>query len=87
MPDKATKHIARHQVPVGDVRGNKIKIEDGDTGKKSWRVGTSGMARDFDGDPIAHNFNRSGMKPYRANQAKQSGKHGGGYKPKMGSGK
>lgn len=35
---------------------------DGDTQKVGWRQGTTGMSKDFDGDPVAQNKNREGLK-------------------------
>lgn len=63
LPDKPTKHIERPQAPIGAVKNGKIKVLDGDTGKISWRQGRTGMSRDFDGDPVSTNHNRSGLKP------------------------
>lgn len=62
LPDKASKHISRKQSPVGTVKDGKIKIKDGATGKISYRQGTTGMSRDYDGDPISANFNAQDMK-------------------------
>jgi len=62
LPKKATKHIPKHQAPIGTIRGQKRKVLDGETQKESWRQGSKGFARDWDGDPIARNYNRSKMK-------------------------
>lgn len=44
------------------VKGRKRKVKDGDTGKESWRQTSRGFLRDWDGDPTAKNYNRSGLK-------------------------
>lgn len=62
LPDKPVKHIARKQAPIGAVRDDRIKVMDGKTGKVRWRKGRGGFARDWDGDPIAVNYNRSRLK-------------------------
>lgn len=62
MPDDSTKHIAKPQLPVGSVKNGKVRIKDGTTGEVSWRSGRSGMSRDWDGDPIATNYNRADAK-------------------------
>lgn len=62
MPDKSTKHVPKKQWPVGMVRRGKLKVRDGATQKTSWRQGTTGFARDWDGDPIAVNYNKPGLK-------------------------
>lgn len=49
-------------MPIGGVKDSKMKVIDGDTGKVSWRQGKKGFSRDFDGDPIAQNKNRKGLK-------------------------
>ena len=48
---------------MGAVKNGKVKVKDGDTGEESWRSGRSGMARDWDGDAIATNYNKRDMKP------------------------
>lgn len=63
LPDKATKHIPKKRLPVGAVKNGKVRVKDGTTGKTSWRSGRSGMGRDWDGDPIATNYNKKDMKP------------------------
>lgn len=63
LPDKATKHIPKHQVPIGAVKDGKVKIKDGETGKVGWRQGKKGFRRDYDGEPIAANFNNKDLKP------------------------
>lgn len=63
LPDKTTKHIQRPQAPIGTVKNGKIKVLDGDSGKIAWRQGTTGMSKDFDGDPTAVNHNKAGLKP------------------------
>jgi len=72
LPKKSTKHTTQKQAPVGAIRNGKIKVMNGDTGKVSWRQGRKGFARDWDGEPIARNYNRSGMKT----QPKHSPKSG-----------
>lgn len=62
LPDKATKHKPKKQLPIGATKGGKVKVKDGETGKVSWRSGRSGMKRDWDGDPIARNYNRADAK-------------------------
>lgn len=62
LPDKPIKHIPRKQAPVGAQRDGKVKVMDGETGKVRWRKGKGGFARDWDGDPIAVNYNKAGMK-------------------------
>lgn len=63
LPDKATKHITKPTWPIGMVKGRKRKVKDGDTGVESWRQTSKGFLRDWDGDPIANNYNKSGLKP------------------------
>jgi hypothetical protein len=63
LPTKATKHITRHQQPVGAVKGGRLKVQDGDTGKISWRQGNIGFSKDWDGEPIAENYNAKDLKP------------------------
>ena len=53
LPEKATKHIPKRQLPIGSTRKGKIKIMDGKTGKIKWRSMKSGMVRDLDGDAIS----------------------------------
>lgn len=62
MPDKSTKHVPKRRKKVGAIKDGKLKVKDGDTGKESWRQGKKGFARDWDGEPIAVNYNRSGLK-------------------------
>lgn len=62
LPDKSSKHIPVHQPPVGATRKGKMKIQDGDTKKVSWRSGKHGFLRDYDGDPIATNYSNRDMK-------------------------
>lgn len=62
LPDKSTKHIRKPQAPLGATKNGKIKVKDGETGKVSWRSGRSGMKRDWDGEPIARNYNRADAK-------------------------
>lgn len=62
MPDKGTKHIPRPQLPVGAVKGGKVKVKDGDTGSVTWRSGRKGMLRDWDGDAISTRYNKKDAK-------------------------
>ena len=81
MPDKATKHIPKHRQPVGAVKDGRVKIQDGYTKKISWRQGTKGMSRDWDGDPIATNYNYEGLKNRPQHHAKKGSRRT--HKPKM----
>jgi hypothetical protein len=83
LPPKSTKHISRKQAPIGAERKGKIKIIDGDTGTISWRQVRTGMSRDDDGDPIAHNRNYSEMKP-RPHHKAHIGQKKKGMTPHMG---
>ena len=74
LPDKATKHIERHRKPVGTVKEGKIKVKDGDTGRVTWRQGTTGMLRDWDGDPIATAYNRAEAKKTPKHNPRETGK-------------
>lgn len=82
LPDKPTKHIPRKQAPIGARKDGKVKIIDGETGKVRWRQGRRGFARDWDGDPIAQNYNRADAKkkPRHKPRMGKRPKH----KPKMG---
>jgi hypothetical protein len=62
LPDKPVKHIPVHQQPVGAKRKMKMKIQDGTTGKVSWRSGKKGFVRDYDGDAISTNYSNKDMK-------------------------
>lgn len=62
MPKKPFKHIAKPNWPIGSVKNGKIKVKDGATGKTSWRQGTKGFSRDWDGDPISTNYNKKDLK-------------------------
>ena len=53
MPDKATKHIPKKQLPIGSTRRGKLKVMDGKTGKIKWRSLRSGAVKDLDADPIS----------------------------------
>lgn len=44
------------------VKQGRLKILDGDTQRVSWRQGKRGFSRDWDGDPIAQNYNKEGLK-------------------------
>jgi hypothetical protein len=84
LPDNGTKHIAKPQANIGDVHGGKIKVIDGTTGKESWRQGTTGMSKDWDGDPIATNYGRAGMKNRPQHHPKVGSKKRG-HAPSMGN--
>ena len=77
LPDKGTKHIPKAQANIGETRGHKIKFIDGTTGKESWRQGSTGMLKDWDGDPISTNYNRAGMKNRPQHHAKIGAKKRG----------
>ena len=72
LPDRATPKVPRHQMPIGAVKDGKMKVLDGDTQKVSWRQGRKGFSKDFDGDPIAQNKNRAGLKKRPKHQAHHS---------------
>jgi len=84
LPDKGTKHIAKPQAPIGSIKDGKIKVVDGRTGKEAWRQGTTGMSKDWDGDPVSRNYNRAGMKKQPQHHPKMGGKHRS-HQPYMGS--
>lgn len=84
LPDKGTKHIPKPQAPIGAVKNGKLKIIDGRTGKESWRQGTTGFLKDFDGDPTAKNHNRAGLKNRPQHHAKMAAKRRS-HKAYMGS--
>ena len=58
MPKRTTRHIPKPQHPLGWVKEGKIKVQDGETGKVSWRGVRRGLLADFDGDPTStrHNY-------------------------------
>lgn len=62
LPDKPIKKIPKHQAPVGARKKNKLKVQDGATGKIAWRSGKKGFRRDYDGDPTAANYSDRDMK-------------------------
>lgn len=62
LPDKPVKHIPKKQAPIGARKDDKLKTIDGETGAVRWRKGKGGFARDWDGDPIAVNYNRADAK-------------------------
>lgn len=62
LPDKAIKHIARHQLPVGSKNKGRLKVKDGDTGKVSWRSGKKGFVKDYDEDPTSVVYANQDMK-------------------------
>jgi hypothetical protein len=47
---------------LGWVKDGKIKVQDGDTGKVSWRSVRRGLMADFDGDPTSTRHNYSEAK-------------------------
>lgn len=65
LPKRGTKHIPKHREAVGTIRDGKIKVRDGDTGKESWRSGRSGVSADWDGDAIAHNFDKESLEAFK----------------------
>lgn len=75
LPDKGTKHIPKPQAPIGSTKDGKMKVIDGRTGKESWRQGTRGFLKDFDGDPTAANHNRAGLKNRPQHHSRMSVKH------------
>lgn len=80
LPNKPTKHIKKPQPLVGAVKNGKLKVLDGDTGKTSWRQGTTGMSRDWDGDPISSNYNLSGIKSRPTHSPKMGSQRKSGRK-------
>jgi hypothetical protein len=84
LPDKSTRHIPKPQAPIGAKKNGKLKIVDGRTGKVSWRQGTKGFLKDFDGDPTATNHNKAGMKQRPTHSPKMGAKKRG-HRPNMGS--
>lgn len=84
LPDKATKHIPKPQAPIGSKNKGKIKVIDGRTGKESWRQGTKGMIKDFDGDPIAVNHTAKNAKKKPHHSPRMAVKHKA-HRPYMGS--
>ena len=62
MPKKATKHITVHPSPIGTIKDGKIKVLDGETQTTSWRQGTKGMLKDFDGEPTSEQHNLKDLK-------------------------
>lgn len=83
LPDKGTKHIPKPQAPIGAKKNGKMKVIDGRTGKESWRQGTKGFMKDFDGDPTAMNHNRAGLKNRPQHHARMNAKKRG-HRPSMG---
>lgn len=59
---KKRKHIPKHRDPVGTVKNGRVKIQDGDTGKVSWRQSKSGFLRSVDGEPTSKRYQYSQMK-------------------------
>lgn len=70
------KHIPKPQHPVGTKKKLKLKVQDGTTGKVSWRSGKKGFLRDYDGDPTSTNHNRSDFKPSHKIHGGSKGKTG-----------
>lgn len=54
--------MARHQAPVGSSKNGRLKVQDGDSGKISWRSGKKGFVKDLDGDPISRVYANADMK-------------------------
>jgi hypothetical protein len=65
------------------VHHGKLKVIDGRTGSESWRQGTTGFLKDFDGDPTATNHNKAGLKNRPQHHPKMGGKSKS-HKPYMG---
>lgn len=84
LPDKGTKHIPKPQAPLGATKDGKMKIIDGRTGKESWRQGTKGFLKDFDGDPTAKNRNKAGLKNRPQHHPRMAVKHKT-HRPSMGN--
>lgn len=82
LPDKATPHIPRKQAPIGARKDGKVKIVDGETGKVKWRQGRKGFLRDWDGDPIAQNYNRADAKDKKMHSPRMGRKKK--HTPRMG---
>ena len=83
LPDKATKHIPKHQEPIGAVKNGKVKVLDGDTQKIGWRQGTTGMSKDYDGEPTSARHNVKDLKP-RPKHHSHMGNKKEGHKPHQG---
>jgi hypothetical protein len=66
LPDRSTKHIPKHLLPVGSFKNGRIKIKDPVTGKVSWRGGRKGLMRDWDGKPTSHNYNKKDAKQQKS---------------------
>lgn len=84
LPDKGTKHIPKPQAPIGSTKDGKLKVIDGRTGRESWRQGTKGFSKDFDGEPTAQTHNRAGLKKRPYHKPKMNVKHKS-HRPRMGS--
>jgi len=74
------RHVPVHQQPVGATRKGKMKIQDGDTKKVSWRSGKKGWIRDYDGEATSYNYSNADMaishKVRMGSKSKASGKAG-----------
>jgi hypothetical protein len=75
LPDRATKHIPKPQESIGAKKNGKIKVIDGRTGKESWRQGTKGFVKDYDGDPIAVNHTAGNAKKSPHHSPRMAVKH------------
>jgi hypothetical protein len=70
LPKKTTKHIPKPETDVGWVKDGKVKVLDKDSGKIKWRGGRSAMSLDWDGDPIARNYDKESLKAYEQDNRK-----------------
>ena len=52
LPKRTTKHVARHQDPVGWTKNGKIKTKDSETGLTSWKGARRGLAMDLRGGDV-----------------------------------
>lgn len=84
LPDRATKHIPKPQEPIGSKKKGKLKVIDGRTGHVSWRQGTKGFVKDFDGDPTARNHTAANAKQKPQHHPRMGQKHKT-HRPYMGS--
>lgn len=75
LPDRATKHIPKAQQPIGASRKGKLKVIDGRTGHESWRQGTKGFVKDYDGDPTAKNHTAGNAKNNPSHHPRMNQKH------------
>lgn len=65
------------------VKDGKRKVKDGDTGRVSWRQGKKGFSKDYDGDPIAQNYNAKDLKKQPKHRPHFGGKKRG-HRPHKG---